>query len=88
MKKKTTSGTLISRRIETKNVNIIHKWLKGSKCQYYAQVVERLKMSILYTSGQQVKNVNIIHKWIKISTLCTSGQQVKNVNIMHKWLKG
>jgi hypothetical protein len=51
-------------------------------------VVERLKISILYTSGQQVKNVNIIHKWIKISKLCTSGQKVKNVNIMHKWLKG
>ena len=26
---KNTSGTLIIRRIETRNVNIIHKWLKG-----------------------------------------------------------
>jgi len=26
-------------------------------------VVDRLKMSILYTSGQKFKHVNIIHKW-------------------------
>ena len=28
-------------------------------------MVERLKMSILYTSGWKIKNINIIHKWAK-----------------------
>ena len=32
------------------NVNIMHQWLKGYACEYYAQVVKRLKLSILYTS--------------------------------------
>jgi len=49
--KKPTSGTLIIKRIQTKNVNIIHKWLKIFKCQHYTQVVKRLQMSTLYTSG-------------------------------------
>ena len=26
-------------------------------------MVERLKMSILYTSGKHFKHINIIHKW-------------------------
>jgi hypothetical protein len=33
------------------DVNIMHKWLKDWKCQYYAQVEKRLNMSILCTSG-------------------------------------
>jgi hypothetical protein len=32
----------------------------------YAQVVERLKMSILHTIGQKDKRVNIIHKWFTL----------------------
>ena len=43
--------TLIIKRIQTKNVNIIHKWLNILKCQYYTQVVKRLTISTLYTSG-------------------------------------
>jgi len=34
-----------------KNVNIIHKWLKGWTILHCTQVVKRLKMSPLYTSG-------------------------------------
>jgi hypothetical protein len=33
------------------DVTILHKWLKGYKCQHYAQVVERLEMPIFNTSG-------------------------------------
>ena len=40
-----------------------HYWLKGYWCQHYAQVVKRLKMSIVCTSGEKVKHVNIMHKW-------------------------
>ena len=47
MSKLYTSGPRV------KNVKIIHYWLKGYKCQHYAQVVPR------------VKNVKIIHYWLK-----------------------
>jgi hypothetical protein len=39
--------------------------LKRFRSNYDTQVVKRLKMSTLYTSGQKVKNVNIVHKWLK-----------------------
>jgi hypothetical protein len=38
-------------------------WISGQKCQYYAQMFERLKMSTLCTSGQKFKNVTAMHKW-------------------------
>jgi hypothetical protein len=44
-------STLYTRGSKVKNVNIIHKWVKGKKYQHYKQVVKRLKMSILYTGG-------------------------------------
>ena len=55
----------------------MHKWLKGKTCQYYAQVVKRLKiliytqivkrlqMSILYTSDLKVKNGSLKYNWLK-----------------------
>jgi len=50
LEKKPALGTLIIKRIQTKNGNIIHKCLKGLKCQHYTLVV---------------KDVQIIHKWLK-----------------------
>ena len=37
--------------LKVKDVNSIHKWLKGEKCEHHTQVVKRVKMSTLYTSG-------------------------------------
>jgi len=36
---------------------------KRLKIQHYTQVDERLKISILYKSGQKVTHDNIMHKW-------------------------
>ena len=44
-------STLYTSGPRVKNVKIIHYWLKGYKCQHYAQVVQELKMSKLYTIG-------------------------------------
>ena len=46
-------------------------------------MVERLKMSILYTSGQKVKHVNIVHKWF---TLVVKNVQ-NNVDLipLYRW---
>ena len=46
-----TSGTLIIKRIQIKNVTIIHKWLKHFKCQQCTQVAKRLQMSTLNMSN-------------------------------------
>ena len=43
--------TLYTINEKVKNVKTLHKWLKGLKCQHYALVANRLKMSRLYTSG-------------------------------------
>jgi len=49
--KRLKMSTLHTSGYNVKNVKIIHRWLKCKKCQDYIQVVKRLNMSKLYTSG-------------------------------------
>ena len=44
-------STLYTRGSKVNNVNIMHKLLKGLRCQHYTQVAKRLKMSTLCKSG-------------------------------------
>ena len=65
-------------------------WLKGKKCQYYAQVVKR---KTFQHYKQVVKSLKCQHytqecKRLKIQIFYTCGEKVKNANIIHKWLKG
>ena len=43
--------TLYPSGYKVKNVNIMHKWVRGEQSQHYSQVVKRIKMSILDTSS-------------------------------------
>ena len=50
------------KQLKGKKVEISTLYTSGYKYLNYAEVIERLKMSMLYTNGQKVKHVNIVHK--------------------------